>query len=116
LIARVACEKKAQDILVLDMSKLLIIVDCFVIISGNTTRQVKTLSDTIQEELAKRKVKPIGKEGETAAKWILLDYGDVVVHIFTKEEREYYQLERLWKDAPEVDWEENIESKEGKAE
>lgn len=88
----------------MDISKLLIITDCFVIISGNTTRQVKTISDAIQEKLQKQGVKAIGKEGETEAKWILLDYGNVVVHVFRTEEREYYQLERLWKDAPEIQW------------
>ncbi len=97
----------------LDMSKLLIITDCFVILSGKTTRQVKTISDAIQDELQKRGVRPMGKEGETEAKWILLDYGDMVVHIFTTEEREYYQLERLWKDAPEILWKENKKSRFG---
>lgn len=89
------------------MSKLLVITDCFVICSGNTSRQVKKISDSIQEKLQKRGVAPIGKEGETEAKWILLDFGDVVIHIFTTEERNYYQLERLWKDALEIEWEED---------
>ena len=102
-------DKKAQDILVLDIGKLLVITDCFIILSGKTSRQAKTISDAIQEELEKCGIKPIGKEGETEARWILLDYGDVVVHIFRAEEREYYQLERLWKDAPEIEWEEDHE-------
>jgi ribosome-associated protein len=68
---------------------------------------VKKISDSIQEEFKKRGVSPIGKEGETEAKWILLDYSDVVIHIFTAEEREYYQLERLWKDASKIEWEED---------
>lgn len=76
------------------------------ICSGNTGRQVKTISDVIQEEFKKRGILPLGKEGETEARWILLDYGEVVIHILTAEEREYYQLERLWKDAPIVDWDE----------
>jgi len=93
--------------LILDVSKVLVITDFFLILSGNTSRQVKTISDTIQEQLEKRDIRPIGKEGEAEAKWILLDYGEVVIHIFRVEEREYYQLERLWKDAPEIEWEED---------
>ncbi len=85
---------------------MLVITDCFVICSGNTGRQVKTISDAIQEEFKKRGIAPLGKEGETEARWILLDYGEVVVHILTAEEREYYQLERLWKDAPIIVWDE----------
>lgn len=104
LIAQLADNKKAEDITVLDIGKLLIITDYFVICSGKTERQVKTISETIQEELDKEGIRPLGMEGEREARWVLLDYGDVVVHVFLTEEREFYQLERLWRDAPRLNW------------
>ena len=95
-------DKKAQDILVLDVSKTLVIANYFVILSGKTTRQTKVISDDIRERLTKERIKPLGTEGEDSGRWILLDFSDVLVHIFTEEEREYYQLERLWKDVPRL--------------
>lgn len=74
------------------------------ICSGTSDRQVKTISDNIRKELRELKIKPIGVEGEDRAQWLLIDYGDLVIHIFTEEQREYYQLERLWQDAPEIKW------------
>ena len=107
-----ASDKKAQDIILMDVSKILIITDYFLIMSGKTERQTKTVSAAIQEELKKSGILPIGKEGESEAKWILLDYGDVVIHIFRAQEREYYQLERLWKDVPVIRFEEGGEEAE----
>lgn len=104
LIAQLAEDKKAEDITVLDIGKLLVITDYFVICSGKTKRQVKTISETIQEELDKEGIRPLGTEGSREARWVLLDYGDVVVHVFLTEEREFYQLERLWRDAPRLNW------------
>lgn len=74
------------------------------ICSGGNDRQVKAIYDNIRDKLSKKGVKPIGVEGEDKAQWILIDYGDMVVHIFTEEQREYYQLERLWRDAPVFEW------------
>ncbi|MCL5292329.1 MAG: ribosome silencing factor [Actinobacteria bacterium] len=88
------------------MGELLIITDFFVIASGNSDRQVRTIYESIEERLRSRGAKPIGVEGEREAKWIVLDYASVVIHIFLTEQREYYQLERLWRDAPRIDWEE----------
>ncbi len=88
------------------------ITDYFIVLSGNTERQTKTISTAIQEELERSGIRPIGKEGEAGARWILLDYGDVVIHIFRAREREYYQLERLWKDVPTVKWDEEAEGPE----
>lgn len=101
LIAQAAADKKAEDILILDIGKLLVITDYFVICSAQTERQVKSISDHIQERLIKHKIKPISIAGERDGRWILLDYADVVAHIFVTEEREFYELERLWKDAPQ---------------
>ncbi len=106
LAAQAAAEKKAFDIQILDIGDLLVITDYFVICSGNNVRQVKTISEFVQEKLAKEKVYLLSVEGGKEAKWVLLDYVDFVIHIFLEQEREYYQLERLWKDAPLVEWEE----------
>ena len=106
LAAKSAAEKKAQDILILDVANLLVITNYFLICSGKTNRQVKTISQFIQEKLGEKKTKPIGREGEDKGIWILLDYGDVVIHVFTEQERNYYELERLWRDAPQFEWEE----------
>ena len=78
--------------------------DYFVILSAANERQLKAVRRGIEEELSRKKVKPFSVEGDIAAEWILLDYGDVVVHIFSPETRDYYQLERLWADAPRLEW------------
>ncbi|MEZ0235382.1 MAG: ribosome silencing factor [Actinomycetota bacterium] len=103
--ARAAAEKQATDIVVLDVSKIIVITDHFVICSAGTQRQVRTVIDAVEEALRRLGVKPMRREGEPEAGWWLLDYVDVVVHVFGEEERAYYDLERLWSDAPEVEWE-----------
>ncbi|HDP69470.1 MAG TPA: ribosome silencing factor [Actinobacteria bacterium] len=106
-----AYEKKAENIIVLDLRNLLSITDYFVICEGKNERQVDYISDFIQEKLREKKEKPIGVEGKGKNGWILLDYGSVVIHVFTTEVRDYYQIERLWKDAPQIEWEENPKHK-----
>jgi ribosome-associated protein len=101
--ARLALEKKAVDLLVLDMSGLVVFTDYFVICSGVSTQQVKAIVDNIDEGLSGKKITPQGVEGRAYAHWVLIDYGDVVVHVFDKETREYYGLEKLWLDAPRLD-------------
>jgi len=81
------------------------ITDYFVIASGATDRQVRAIGEAIEDELREAGVKPMRREGEQQSRWLLLDFADIVVHVFTDEERAYYELERLWKDAPETDWE-----------
>jgi ribosome-associated protein len=103
--ARAASDKKADDILVLDMRDVLVITDYFIICSGRTDRQVKSIQEAVEEHLAATGAKPVRREGVQHRRWVLLDYIDVVVHIFRQEEREYYEIERLWKDAPLVEWE-----------
>jgi ribosome-associated protein len=99
--AEAAADKKAQDISILDVSKQLVITDYFVLCSGNTERQVKTIADAVERHLAEGfGAKPFRREGEREARWVLLDYVDFVVHVFHREDREYYDLERLWSDAP----------------
>ena len=105
--AAAASAKKAERIVILDVSKQLVITDHFVICSGNTDRQVRTIADEVERELhATRGIKPYRREGEREGTWILLDYVDFVVHVFRKEERDYYELERLWSDATKVAFEE----------
>jgi ribosome-associated protein len=100
--AQAASSKKAMDIAILDVSSLIGITDYFVICSGNTERQVKTIVDEIERRLREDGVKPYRREGEREQRWVLVDYLDVVVHVFHQEDRDFYNLERLWSDAPVV--------------
>jgi len=102
--ARAAADKQADDIVVLDVSQLIVITDFFVICSASTERQVRTVIEAVEDEVRALGVRPVRREGETGAGWLLLDYIDVVVHVFDTEQRAYYDLERLWRDAPTVDW------------
>ncbi|MDQ3962781.1 MAG: ribosome silencing factor [Actinomycetota bacterium] len=103
--AEAASSKKAERIVILDVSQQLVITDHFVICSGNTDRQVRTIADEVERRLVEtHKRKPYRREGEREGRWVLLDYVDFVVHVFHKEDREYYDLERLWKDATRVDF------------
>lgn len=103
--ARAAEAKQAEDILILDVRDLIVITDYFVICSGANDPQVRSIAEEIEEELRKRGQKPVRREGRRERRWILLDYVDVVVHVFHEQEREYYSLERLWADAPTLEWE-----------
>lgn len=108
IAAEAASAKKAGDILILEVGPLIAITDYFVICSGNTERQVKTIADEIFRDLAAQGEKPYRREGEQEQRWILLDYLDIVIHIFHVEEREYYEIERLWADAPRVAFSEAV--------
>ena len=104
--ARASSDKQADDIVILDVHELIVITDFFVICSAGTQRQVKTAIESIEDRVRERlRVRPVRREGEAGAGWWLLDYVDVVVHVFGTEERSYYDLERLWSDAPRVGWE-----------
>jgi ribosome-associated protein len=102
--ARSASAKQAEDVAILDVHGLIVITDFFVIASGTTDRQVKTIVEEVEKALRDLGRKPVRREGETEGLWVLLDYVDIVVHVFAEEEREYYDLERLWRDAPRVEW------------
>jgi len=105
--AEAALKKKALDVTILDLSGLTVIADYFVICSGESTTQVKAVAGFIEEELAKKRKKPLGVEGASYNHWILLDYGDVIIHIFEKETRAYYNLEKLWMDAKIIEIDED---------
>jgi ribosome-associated protein len=94
--------KKAEDILILDLREISTFTDFFVIMTGNSSRQNVAIFESIEKELKKDKLAPIGVEGKEHAEWILMDYGSFVVHVFSKSAREYYSLEKLWGDAPKV--------------
>jgi len=98
----VASDKKASDIVLLRTAEITTMADYFVIASGRSERQVQALSRAIVDELREEGIKPLGVEGLSSARWVLLDYGSVIVHLFAPEEREYYGLERLWSTATEV--------------
>ncbi|MCX6419011.1 MAG: ribosome silencing factor [Actinomycetes bacterium] len=101
--AEAAGDKLAQDIVAIDVSDHLVITDIFVICSGNTERQVKAIVDSIEERLHGLGVKRIRREGHAEGRWVLLDFGDIVVHAQLAEERVFYDLERLWGDCPMVE-------------
>lgn len=97
-----ASDKKASDIILLDIRDVTTFADYFVICSGNNPRQLQAIADTIDEELGKQGAKVLHQEGVAESGWLLLDVGDVIVHIFGTKEREYYHLERLWNEAKTV--------------
>jgi ribosome-associated protein len=102
--ARAASDKKAEDIVVIGVSELLVVTDYFVICTGRTDRQVRTIADEIEDQLREKLgVKPTGREGVEQGTWVLLDFVDVVVHVFQPAERDFYRLEKLWSDAPRVE-------------
>ncbi|PRR74964.1 Ribosomal silencing factor RsfS [Moorella humiferrea] len=99
LAARAIMEKKGLEPVILDLRGITLIADYFVIASGTAATHVQAIAGRVEEVLEENGVKPLHREGWDAARWILLDYGDVVVHIFREEERRFYDLERLWRDA-----------------
>lgn len=104
--ATAASSKKAERIVILDVSSQLVITDHFLICNGKTERQVHSITDEIQRKLLEdRRLKPARREGERESRWVVLDYVDFVVHVFHVEDRDYYDLERLWSDAPQVPFE-----------
>lgn len=107
-IARLALEKKGSDITVMDLRGLTDITDYFVIVSGDSQPHLKAIYGYIEDELKKQKIKPWHREGRQNLNWILLDYIEVVVHIFKPQVREFYALEKLWGDARITRMEENV--------
>jgi ribosome-associated protein len=105
LCARVAADNKARDVIVLDMRGLTPLYDFFVLATGNSRRQVHTITEEIDAAMRDQGDARLSVEGYQASKWVVQDYGDVVVHVFDPAMREYYAVEDLWADAPRVDWE-----------
>ena len=100
--ARAASDKLASDILAFDVSDQLVITDAFLLASGSNDRQVRAIVDAVEEVLREIGAKPVQREGERDGRWVLLDYGEVVVHVQHEEERQFYALERLWRDCPVI--------------
>jgi ribosome-associated protein len=100
---RAAESKKAYDVRVLDLKEVTSFTDYFVICSGANQRQIQAISDAVGEELAKRGERPLNVEGYDHAEWILADYGDLIIHVFSDRAREFYDLERLWRHARNVE-------------
>lgn len=103
IIAKFLDSKKAHDIKVLKVADLTLLADYFIVCSAQSTTQVKSLSDNLLEHLEERGEEPLKREGKQGLNWILLDYSDVIVHVFYQETREFYGLEKLWADAEEID-------------
>lgn len=103
--ARAADSKSANDIVVLEVGPILAVTEHFVIASAGNTRQVRTIAEEIEEQIAAAGgPRPLRVEGLDDLRWVLLDYGELVVHVFLEETRQYYDLERLWSDVPRVAW------------
>ena len=100
--ARAASDKQAKDILAFDVSEQLAITDAFLLASATNDRQVKAIVDEIEDKLREIGAKPIRREGERDGRWVLIDYGEIVVHVQHEEERAFYALERLWRDCPVI--------------
>jgi ribosome-associated protein len=107
--AQAASAKGGEETVIIEVGAVLAITDAFVITSGRNTRQVKTIAEEVETRLkADGGIAPLRVEGLGDSQWVLLDYGDLVVHVFLDETREFYDLERLWSDAPRVTWEDQI--------
>jgi ribosome-associated protein len=100
--AQAAADKLAHDIVAYDVSDVLAITDAFLLASAPNDRQVKAIVDEIEEKLREVGAKPLRREGERDGRWVLIDYGEVVVHVQHEEERQFYALERLWRDCPAI--------------
>jgi len=98
--ARAASDKLAENIVAFDVSEQLVITDAFLLCSATNERQVKSVVDEIEDKLREVGVKPVRREGERDGRWVLIDYAEMVVHVQRSEEREFYALERLWRDCP----------------
>ncbi|NAZ76263.1 ribosome silencing factor [Kineococcus sp. T13] len=101
--AAAAVDKLATDVIALDVSEQLFITDAFLLASAPNERQVRAIAEAVEEKLLPLGAKPVRREGEREGRWVLLDFVDVVVHVQHAEEREYYALERLWKDCPPIE-------------
>jgi ribosome-associated protein len=100
--ARAAADKLGEDVIVIDVSGQLVITDCFVIGSGANDRQVNAIVDEVEDKMREAGYKPARREGTREGRWVLLDYVDIVVHIQHRDERDFYALDRLWRDCPVI--------------
>ncbi|AGY81373.1 MULTISPECIES: ribosome silencing factor [Carnobacterium] len=103
LVVKAADDKRAEDIIAMDVSKISILADCFIVMHGNSEKQVKAISEEIIDQAEKAGMDVRRVEGRESSKWLLIDLGEVIVHVFHYSERSFYNLEKLWSDAPLVD-------------
>ena len=103
IAAQAASDKLAENIIAFDVSEQLVITDAFVLCSAPSDRQVKSIVDEVEDRLRELGAKPVRREGERDGRWVLIDYGDIVVHVQHEEERSFYALERLWRDCPTIE-------------
>ena len=103
ICVKIASDGKGEDIVVLDVRKMSSFTDYFVILSGRSTRHVQALAESLENELRSKRISSSRAEGLSEGKWVLLDFGDVVIHIFYHEQRDFYDLEGLWHDAPRLE-------------
>ncbi|HEY0188525.1 MAG TPA: ribosome silencing factor [Cellulomonas sp.] len=113
--ARAAADLKAEEIIALDVSAQLVLTDVFLIASGTNERQVGAIVDAVEEALHKLGAKPLRREGKQEGRWVLIDFGEIVVHVQHAEDRVYYALERLWKDCPVIVLPDDIRPGDGAA-
>ena len=99
---KASLEKMGEELVVLDLRGIASFTDFFIIMHGNSSRQNTAIYESIGKEMKKQKIKPLSVEGRERADWILMDFGSFIVHVFSKEAREYYSLEKLWGDAPKL--------------
>jgi ribosome-associated protein len=111
--ARAASDKLAENILAFDVSEQLVITDAFLLCSASNERQVKSIVDEIEDKLREIGAKPVRREGERDGRWVLIDYAEIVVHVQHTEEREFYALERLWRDCPLITLPDTVTSGRG---
>lgn len=102
-IAEAALDKKAEDVVALDVRELTSFADTFLLATGTSDRHVRTVADAVVEAARVAGERPLGVEGQDEARWVLIDFGDVIVHVFRRDVRDHYDLERLWSDAPRLD-------------
>ncbi len=104
--AQVMIDKKAQDVMLLEISQVVTYADYFLICSGRSSTQVKAIVNAVEEYFNSREIPPLHIEGYTEGRWVLLDYDELIVHVFLEEARNFYNLERLWRDVPQTVFEE----------
>jgi ribosome-associated protein len=102
LAARAADSKQADDLVALDVSEPLALTDIFLLASGRNERNVVAIAGEIEDKMIEAGVKPLRREGRSEGRWILLDFGDIIAHVFHEEDRQFYSLERLWSDCPAI--------------
>ena len=112
--ARAASDKLASNIIAFDVSEQLVITDAFLLCSAGNERQVKSIVDEIEDKLREIGAKPVRREGERDGRWVLIDYAEIVVHVQHAEEREFYALERLWRDCPTISMPADVTSGRGR--